>query len=68
MNIKFGVTKEKRKELVNEISRITGAKPKYMGVPTMNYEIDYFTVTKTGELIFDDRADSEEIENFFHQN
>ena len=36
MNIKFGVTKEKRKELVNEISRITGAKPKYMGVPTMN--------------------------------
>ena len=67
MNIKFGVTKEKRKELVNEISRITGAKPKYMGVPTMNYEIDYFTVTKTGELIFDDRADSEKIENLLEE-
>lgn len=67
MNINFNVTKEKRKELVNEISKITGAKPKYMGVPTMNYEIDYFTVTKKGELIFDDRADSEEIENLLEE-
>lgn len=27
-----------------------------------NYEIDYFTVTKEGTLLFDDRADSEEVE------
>jgi hypothetical protein len=31
-------------------------------MPTCNYEIDYFTVTKDGTLKFDDRADSEEVE------
>ena len=31
-------------------------------MPTCNYEIDYFTVTKNGTLLFDDRADSEEVE------
>ena len=31
-------------------------------MPTCNYEIDYFTVTKDGTLLFDDRADSEEVE------
>jgi hypothetical protein len=31
-------------------------------MPTCNYEIDYFTVTKDGTLKFDDRADSDEVE------
>ena len=31
-------------------------------MPTCNYEIDYLTVTKDGTLEFDDRADSEEVE------
>ena len=31
-------------------------------MPTCNYVIDYFTVTKDGTLLFDDRADSEEVE------
>ena len=33
-------------------------------MPTCNYEIDYFTVTKDGTLLFDDRADSEEVERY----
>ena len=33
-----------------------------MGMPTAAYEIDYFTVTKEGTLLFDDLADSEEVE------
>ena len=61
----FNVTGAKRKELVSLISRFTGCEAKYKGAPSFAYEIDYFTVTKDGTLIFDDRADSEEIEQLF---
>lgn len=54
---------ENRKALVRAISEFTGAKAKYLGMPSAAYQIDYFTVTKEGDLEFDDRADSEEIEN-----
>ena len=62
MEIRYNVTGAQRKELVKTITDATGAKAKYMGMPTAAYEIDYFTVTKDGTLIFDDRADSEEVE------
>lgn len=54
---------ENRKALVQAISEFTGATAKYLGMPSAAYRIDYFTVTKEGNLEFDDRADSEEIEN-----
>lgn len=54
---------ENRKALVQAISEFTGSKAKYLGMPSAAYQIDYFTVTKEGNLEFDDRADSEEIEN-----
>ena len=54
---------ENRKALMQAISEFTGAKAKYLGMPSAAYQIDYFTVTKEGNLEFDDRADSEEIEN-----
>ena len=62
MEIRYNVTGAQRKELVKVIADTTGAKAKYMGMPTAAYEIDYFTVTKDGTLLFDDRADSEEVE------
>lgn len=62
MEIKYNVTGERRKELVKTISGITGVKAVYKFMPTCNYEIDYFTVTKDGTLLFDDSADSEEVE------
>ena len=62
MQIRYNVTGAKRKELVKVISDTTGAKAEYKFMPTCNYEIDYFTVTKDGTLLFDDRADSEEVE------
>lgn len=52
-----------RKPLVKAISEFTGADAVYMRTPTYAYRIDYFTVTREGNLEFDDRADSEEIEN-----
>ena len=62
MQVKYNVTGAQRKELVKAIADATGAKAKYMGMPTAAYDIDYFTVTKDGTLLFDDRADSEEVE------
>ena len=62
MQVKYNVTGARRKELVKVISDTTGAKAEYKFMPTCNYEIDYFTVTKDGTLEFDDCADSEEVE------
>ena len=62
MEIRYNVTGVKRKELVKVIADATGARAEYKFMPTCNYEIDYFTVTKDGTLLFDDRADSEEVE------
>ena len=56
------MTGAKRKELVKVIAMPQGARAEYKFMPTCNYEIDYFTVTKDGTLLFDDRADSEEVE------
>ena len=62
MQVKYNAKGAQRKELVKAIADATGAKAKYMGMPTAAYEIDYFTVTKDGTLLFDNRADSEEVE------
>ena len=62
MEVKYNVTGDRRKALVQVISDITGARPVYKFMPTCNYEIDIFTVTKDGTLLFDDRSDSEEVE------
>ena len=67
MRIEFNRTGAERKALVKAISEITGAEAVYKFMPTCAYEIDYFTVTKDGALEFDDRADSEEIENLLEQ-
>ena len=67
MRIEFNRTGAERKALVKAISDITGAAAVYKYMPTCAYEIDYFTVTKDGTLEFDDRADSEEIENLLEQ-
>lgn len=62
MEVRYNVTGARRKELVKVISDITGAKAEYKFMPTCNYEIGFFTVTKDGALEFDDMADSEEVE------
>lgn len=51
-----------RKPFVKALEEITGAKAVYMRTPTYAYRIDYFTVTREGNLTLDDMADSEEIE------
>lgn len=65
--INFKVTGADRKALVQAISEITGAKSEYLGAPTFAYRVDYFTISKDGILSFDDRADTEEIENLLEE-
>ena len=67
MRIEFHRTGAERKALVTAIGEILEVRPQYKGMPSAAYEIDYFTVTKEGTLEFDDRADSEEVENLLEQ-
>ena len=67
MRIEFYRTGAERKALVTAIGEILEARPKYKGMPSAAYEIDYYTVTKDGTLEFDDRTDSEEVENLLEQ-
>ena len=67
MRIEFNRTGAERKKLVTAIGEILEVKPKYKGMPSAAYEIDYLTVTKDGALEFDDRADSGEIENLLER-
>ena len=62
MEVRYKATGARRKALVAAIEAATGAKAKYLGVPSMAYEIDIYTVTKDGTLTFDDRSDTEEVE------
>lgn len=63
MRIEFHVTGADRKALVTAMGEILEARPKYLGMPTAAYEVDYFRIDKNGTVEFDDRADSGEIEN-----
>lgn len=60
---RFNVTGTERKKLVSAISQIAVAEAKYLGMPSAAYRVDYFTIDKNGAVSFDDRADSEKIEN-----
>lgn len=53
---------QSRKELAQAIAEYMECDVKYLGAPTFAYEVDYFTVNKNGDIVFDGRADTEEIE------
>ena len=67
MELKYNVTGADRKRLVNLIAEITGCDAKYLGAPTFAYEVDFFTIDKNGSVTFDDRANSEEIEQIIER-
>ena len=62
MTIIFDLNGKDRKQLVNAISEITGARAEYQRMPTCAFVIDFFTVTKEGTLEFSDRSDTEIVE------
>lgn len=67
MRFEFNRTGAERKALVQAMGEILEVKPRYLGMPTAAYEVDYFTIDRSGGVEFDDRADSEEIENLMER-
>lgn len=65
MKVIYNITD--RKPFVQALAEITGVAAVYMRTPTYAYKVDYFTVTREGNLEFDDMADSKEIENVLEQ-
>lgn len=65
MKVTYNITD--RKPFVKALEEITGAKAVYMRTPTYAYRVDYFTVTREGNLTFDDMADSGEIERVLEE-
>ena len=63
----YNVTGSDRKELVNLVSETIGSPAKYQGAPSFAYTVDYITIDRNGALSFDDRADTEVIENLLEQ-
>lgn len=62
MVINYNVTGAERKRLVAALSNLTGVKAKYLGMPSMAYEVGDFTIDKNGNLELSDKVNSEEIE------
>ena len=67
MTINYNRAGADRKPLIAAISAITGAEAKYLGAPSFAYQVDYFTIDRSGAVTFDDRADSEEVENLIER-
>ena len=67
MKIMYYAEGTNRKALADAISRITGVRKVYKGIPSYAYEIDCFTVDREGSLSFDDRTDSEAVENLIEK-
>ena len=57
MKISFNVTGSERKRLVQTVSDSCGESARYLGMPSMAYEIGPFTVTKDGTLEFSEDVD-----------
>ena len=62
MVIKYNVTGAERKRLVTALSNLTGFKAKYLGMPSMAYEVGGFIIDKNGNLELIDKVNSEEFE------
>ena len=67
MTIYYNVTGNERKRLADYIAGFLGCEKKYLGVPSCAYQAGYIMIQKDGAIEFDDRADSEEIENLIER-
>lgn len=62
MKVRFSISNSsQRKQLVSAVSGVTSAMPRYMGMPTMAYQIGECLVEKDGTLVIPDTLDAEGI-------
>ena len=52
MTINYNRTGAERKALADAIADITGAEAKYLGAPNFAYQVDYFTIDRSGAVTF----------------
>lgn len=57
----FNVTGAERKEMAQVVGKAIGIEPVYKRMPTCAYAVNNITISRTGELIWDDRTDDETI-------
>ena len=62
MEVKYRATGNDRKRMAKIIGIVIGVDPIYKRAPSFTYEIDQFTVTKEGNLVFDENIDMHETE------
>lgn len=67
MEIMYNAGGAARKPLVSAVGEILNVKPKYLGAPSMAYQIDWIKVTKEGTLIFDNEPDTKEVNNLLER-
>lgn len=68
MKIEYNLTGNDRKELVQNISEITGQTARYLYMPSCAYRIgDFYTVTREGVLDISDDADEKEIQHLLEE-
>ena len=60
MTVYYEITE--RKPFVKALEEITGEKAKYQGTPSYAYEVGCFTISREGNLIFNDMADPDEMD------
>ncbi len=65
MKTNFNVTGSERKRLVQTISKSCGEGSRYLGAPSMAYEVGPFTVSRDGTLEFSNSTDSEIVEKLY---
>ena len=66
MKTNFNVTGSERKRLVQTISKSCGEGSRYLGAPSMAYEVGPFTVSRDGTLEFSDSTDREAVEKLYN--
>lgn len=63
MTIRYNATGKDRKRLAQAIADHLERELEYKGAPTFAYRVDFYTIDREGSLVFDDRADTVEVED-----
>ena len=58
MEVKYNMTGPARKELVKAIENIIGKKSIYKKVPSCAYTVEDYTITKEGNLLWNEETDA----------
>ena len=62
MTFHYHVSGDARKHLVYTMAELLECNPRYLGTPSYAYEVGDYTVSRDGDVTFDDRTDSDEVE------